>query len=70
MPFHDTSGRKNQVIVNVDRVHQSSLDRFARTLDCDAAFQRHTKRNAGRNRRPRLSARGDGSFLCQRRHGD
>ncbi len=50
MPFHDASGGKNDLVVNVNRVHQPPLDRFTDALNCDPMFQRHAKRNAGGNR--------------------
>jgi hypothetical protein len=42
MPFHHTSGWKYNPIVDVNGIHQPSVDRFAHTLDCDATFQGHT----------------------------
>ena len=64
MPFHYASGRKDHPIVNVDRFDQPSLDRFADALDGDTTFQRHTKRNAGRDRRRRLERCGATGASC------
>jgi hypothetical protein len=43
---------------------------LAHTLDTDAAFERHAKRNAGGDGRPCWTAWRWGSILCQGCHGN